>query len=146
MRKVSIWASGLLASAIPFVFVGAVIVFLACVFDAVGAHAPPAKAASPEEVLTVASANAPDDVAQRQSDKNAYGDARQHDASPPIKQTFAPPDQTNSTRPTHHGRVAHKWQGSPNKHSAAGSTSPKSGLQFGLHLPIGAQIIQLFQR
>jgi hypothetical protein len=30
MRTVSIWASGLLASAIPFIFVGAVIVFGAC--------------------------------------------------------------------------------------------------------------------
>jgi hypothetical protein len=56
MRTVSIWASGLLASAIPFVFVGGVIAFLACVFDAVGQHAPPARsgpssqaeAASPE--------------------------------------------------------------------------------------------------
>ena len=36
MRKVSIWASGLLASAIPFVFVGAVIVLGACIFEAVG--------------------------------------------------------------------------------------------------------------
>src|SRR6516225_6624098 len=44
-----------------------------------------------------------DDVAQRQPDNYAYGNAPHHDASPPIKQTFAPPDQTNSTRPTHHG-------------------------------------------
>ena len=152
MRKLSIWASGLLASAIPFVFVGAVIVLGACIFEAVGqqpadSSAPFHAAASPsEQVLTVASVDTPDDVAQRQPDNYVYGDAPHHDASPPIKQTFAPPDQTNSTRPTHHGRVAHKWQGSPNKHSAAGSTSPKSGLQFGLHLPSVAQIIQLFQR
>jgi hypothetical protein len=152
MRKVSIWASGLLASAIPFVFVGAVIVFGACIFEAVGqppAHSSApfqAEAAPPEQVLVVAGADAPHDVAQRQSDDYAYGDAPHHDAGPSIKQTFAPPDQTNSTRPTHHGRVAHKWQGSPNKHSAAGSTSPKSGLQFGLQVPIVARIVQLFQR
>src|SRR6516164_11637353 len=141
MRQVSIWASGLLASAIPFVFVGAVIVLGACIFEAVGQQ--PADSSAPfhaeavpsEQVLTVASVDTPDDVAQRQPDNYAYGDAPHHDAGPPIKQTFAPPD-----RPTHHGRVAHKWQGSPNKHSAAGSTSPKSGLQFGLHLPIVAQI------
>jgi len=36
MRKVGIWVSGLLASAIPFIFVGAVIALLACVFDALG--------------------------------------------------------------------------------------------------------------
>jgi hypothetical protein len=144
MRKLSIWASGLLASAIPFVFVGAVIVLGACIFEAVGqqpadSSAPFHAAAAPsEQVLTVASVDTPDDVAQRQPDNYVYGDAPHHDASPP--------DQTNSTRPTHHGRVAHKWQGSPNKHSAAGSTSPKSGLQFGLHLPSVAQIIQLFQR
>ena len=125
MRKVSIWASGLLASAIPFVFVGAVIVLGACIFEAVGqqpadSSAPFHAAASPsEQVLTVASVDTLDDVAQRQRDNYAYGDAPHHDASPPIKQTFAPPDQTNSTRPTQHGRVAHKWQGSPNKHSAA---------------------------
>jgi hypothetical protein len=58
MRTVSIWASGLLASAIPFIFVGAVIAFGACVFDAVGEHAPPARSSTsfqatpPEQVLT----------------------------------------------------------------------------------------------
>ena len=86
MRRVSIWASGLLASAIPFIFVGAVIAFGACVFDAVGQHAPPAgssrsfqaEASPPEEVLTVASAGAPHDVAQRQAGKHAHGDARHH--------------------------------------------------------------------
>jgi hypothetical protein len=148
MRRVSIWASGLLASAIPFIFVGAVIAFGACIFEAVGQQEPPARSSTsfqteatrPEQVLTVASANAPDDVAQRQSDNYAYGDAPHHDAGPPIKQTLAPPNQTNSARPTHHGRVAHKWQGSPNKHSAAGPTSPKSGL----HVPFLARIVQLF--
>src|SRR6516165_10801827 len=86
MRTVSIWASGLLASAIPFVFVGAVIVLGACIFEAVGQHAPPtrsgalfqAEAASPEQVLTVA--DAPHDVAQRQAGKHAHGDARHHHA------------------------------------------------------------------
>ena len=79
-------ASGLLASAIPFVFVGAVIVLGACIFEAVGQHASPARsgasfqaeAASPEQVLTVA--DAPHDVAQRQAGKHAHGDARHHDA------------------------------------------------------------------
>lgn len=88
MRTVSIWASGLLASAIPFVFVGAVIVFGACVFEAVGQHAPPvhssapfhAEAAPPEQVLAVASADAPNDVAQRQPIKHAHRDARHHHA------------------------------------------------------------------
>ena len=101
MRTVSIWASGLLASAIPFIFVGAVIAFGACVFDAVGEHAPPARSSTsflatpPEQVLTVASADAPDDVAQRQPDNYAYGDALHHDAGPPIKQTLALPARPN---------------------------------------------------
>jgi hypothetical protein len=103
MKRVSIWASGLVASAIPFMFVGAVIAFGACVFDAVGQHAPPARssasfqaeASPPEEVLTVASAGAPDDVAQRQPDKHAYGDAPHHDAGPSIKQTLVPPARPN---------------------------------------------------
>ena len=90
MRTVSIWASGLLASAIPFMFVGAVIAFVACVFDAVGQHAPPApsrtlfhsEAAPPEEVLTVASAGAPDERQpnKRQAGKHAHGDVRHHHA------------------------------------------------------------------
>ena len=91
MRTVSIWASGLLASAIPFIFVGAVIAFGACVFDAVGQHAPPARSSTsfqaeatpPEEVLTVASADAPQDVAQRQPVNHAQSDRRHHDARPP---------------------------------------------------------------
>ena len=103
MRTVSIWASGLLASAIPFIFVGAVIAFGACVFDAVGEHAPPsrsstsfqAEATPPEQVLTVASADAPDDVAQRQPDNYAYGDALHHDAVSPIEQTLALPARPN---------------------------------------------------
>ena len=84
MRRVGIWASGLLASAIPFLFVGAVIAFVAYVFDAVGQHAPPARsgasfqaeAASPEQVLTVA--DAPHDVAQLKSSKHAQSDRRHH--------------------------------------------------------------------
>jgi len=84
MRRVGIWASGLLASAIPFVFVGAVMAFVACVFDAVGQHAPPARsaasfqaeAASPEQVLTVA--DAPHDVAQLKPGKHAQSDSRHH--------------------------------------------------------------------
>jgi hypothetical protein len=86
MRKVGIWVSGLLASAIPFIFVGAVIALLACVFDAVGGHAPTARsrasfqagAMPPDQVLAVASADAPDDVDQRQAGKHAHGNARHH--------------------------------------------------------------------
>jgi hypothetical protein len=82
MRRIGIWASGLLASAIPFLFVGAVIAFVACVFDAVGQHAPPARsgasfqaeAASPEQALIVA--NAQHDVAQLKSGKHAQSDRR----------------------------------------------------------------------
>jgi len=90
MRRVSIWASGLLVSAIPFIFVGAVIAFGACVFDAVGQHAPPAgssasfqaEASPPEEVLTVASAGAPDERQpnKRQTSKHAHSDGRHHHA------------------------------------------------------------------
>jgi hypothetical protein len=88
MRKVGIWVSGLLASAIPFIFVGAVIALLACVFDAVGEHASTtrsgasfqAEATPREQVVAVASADAPDDVAQPQAAKHAHGDARQHHA------------------------------------------------------------------
>ena len=92
MRTVGIWASGLLTSAIPFIFVGAVIAFSACVFDAQGEQAPPVRsrasfqeeAALPEQALAVATANAPDDV-QRQPGKHARGDAdarRYHHAPP----------------------------------------------------------------
>ena len=88
MRKLGIWVSGLLASAIPFIFVGAVIAFLACVFDAVGEHAPTArsrasfqaKATPPEQVVAVASADASTDVDQRQAGKHDHGDARDHHA------------------------------------------------------------------
>jgi hypothetical protein len=88
MRKVGIWVSGLLASAIPFFFVGAVIALLACVFDAVGVHRPTAprasfqaEAAPTEQVVATASADAPDDVAQRQAGKDTRGDTRRHQAS-----------------------------------------------------------------
>ena len=83
MRRVSIWASGLLASAIPFAFVGAVIVFGACIFEAVGLHAPPAHPSSPFHMLTVASANAPNNVARHQSSKHAQSDRRHRHAGPP---------------------------------------------------------------
>jgi hypothetical protein len=84
MRRIGIWASGLLASAIPFAFVGAVIAFVACVFDAVGQHAPPARsgasfqaeAAAPEQVLAVA--DAPHDVAQLKRGKHAQSHRRHH--------------------------------------------------------------------
>src|SRR5262249_30721471 len=84
MRSVGFWASGLLASAIPFVFIGAVIAFVACVFDAVGQHAPPARsgasfqagATSPKQVLTVA--DAPHDIAQLKPGKHAHSDRRHH--------------------------------------------------------------------
>jgi hypothetical protein len=111
MRRVSIWASGLLASAIPFVFVGAVIAFGACVFEAAGQHAPPAhseasfqaEATPPGQLLALASADAPADVAQRklakqQLAKRAHGDARHHDAGPPIEQTL-PPARPNKYTP-----------------------------------------------
>ena len=93
MRTVGIWASGLLASAIPLIFVGAVIVFSACVFDAQGEYTPPARsrasfqeeAAPPEQALNVSSADAPDDVAQRQPGGHAHcdADARRHHHAPP---------------------------------------------------------------
>jgi hypothetical protein len=88
MRRVSIWASGLLALAIPFIFVGAVIALGACIFEAVGQHGPPAhssaplqtEVAPPEQVLTVARAGAPDERQpdKRQTSKHAHGNAR-HD-------------------------------------------------------------------
>ena len=117
MRTVSIWASGLLASAIPFVFVGGVIAFLACVFDAVGQHASPARfgasfqaeAASPEQVLTVA--DAPHDVAQRQAGKHPDGDARHHHAQSrshsrvrPSPFEFGWPFATYSAKPNYPAR------------------------------------------
>ena len=97
MRTVGIWTSGLLASAIPFILVGAVIAFSACVFDAQGEQAPPARsrasfqeeAAPPEQALAVATVNAPDDV-QRQPAKHIRGDAdvdRYHH-TPPHRSRF----------------------------------------------------------
>ena len=76
MRTVGIWASGLLASAIPFVLVGAVITFAACMFEAVGQHTPArsefqSQVAPPEQLLAFASADAPDDLALPQSAKHA---------------------------------------------------------------------------
>ena len=88
MKRVGIWVSGLIASAIPFVFVGAVIALLACIFDAVGEHAPPARSSTSfqsEQAVAVAAADAPNDVAQRepnkrQPSKHAHSDARHHHA------------------------------------------------------------------
>jgi hypothetical protein len=88
MRTVGIWVSGLLVSAIPFIFIGAVVALLACIFDAVGEHAPTgrsrasfqAEATPPEQVLVLASADAPDHLAQRQAGKHAHGDARHQHA------------------------------------------------------------------
>ena len=82
MRRVGIWASSLLASTIPFVFVGAAIVFGACIFEAVGQHELPAfhlEDAPPEQVQTVASAdeNQPN---KRQAGNRAHGDTRHHHA------------------------------------------------------------------
>jgi hypothetical protein len=100
MRTVGIWASGLLASTIPLIFVGAVIVFSACVFDAQGEYTPPARsrasfqeeAAPPQQALAVATAIAPDDVAQRQPGKrkHAHGaaDAPRHQHPPPRRSCF----------------------------------------------------------
>jgi len=103
MRTVGIWASGLLASAIPFVLVGAVITFAACMFDAAGQHAPPARsglsfqreAAPSEQALAVASVDAQNDVAQRQPAKHAYGDAHRHQHASP------------SPKSRSHSRVSH---------------------------------------
>lgn len=89
MRKVGIWVSGLLASAIPFIFVGALMALLACVFDAVGEHRPTAhyttsfqaEAAPTEQVAAVASANALENIAQRQPSGDAHDDARHHGAA-----------------------------------------------------------------
>jgi hypothetical protein len=99
MRTVGVWASGLLASAIPFVFVGAVIAFSAFVFDA--QRAPPARSrasfqaesATLERILAVASADAPDDVGRRQPGKHAHGDAdaRRHPHAPSRRSRFHAP-------------------------------------------------------
>jgi hypothetical protein len=85
MRRTGIWASGLIASAIPFVFVGAVIVFGACIFEAMGQHAQPAfhlEDGPPEQVQTVASVGALDEHQpnKHQSDKHAHSDAHHHHA------------------------------------------------------------------
>jgi hypothetical protein len=120
MRTIGIWASGVLASAIPFIFVGVVLAFSNCVFDAQGEHAPlapsresfqeeaspPEQAASfqeeaappeqatsfkSEQTFAVPTANAPDDVAPRQPDERARGDAdagRHHDTPPERRSRF----------------------------------------------------------
>ena len=92
MRTVCIWVSSLLASTIPFIFVGAVIAFGACVFDAGGEHAPPARSGAslkpearpPEQALALASADAAQrKPSKRQPAKHARGDAPHHHAGPP---------------------------------------------------------------
>ena len=106
MRTIGIWASGVLASAIQFIFVGVVLAFSNCVFEAQGEHVPPApsrepfqeEAAPPEQAsfqseqkFAVATANAPDDVAPRQPDERARGNAdagRHHDAPPERRSRF----------------------------------------------------------
>ena len=86
MKRVGVWVSGLLASAIPFVLIGAVIAFAACMFEAAGQHTPPAHSelsfqpgvTPPEQVLAFASADAPDELAERQQAKHTHSDARRH--------------------------------------------------------------------
>lgn len=90
MKTVGIWASSLLASTIPFIFVGAVIAFGACVFDAEGDHALTsrsgasfhAEAAAPNRVL-VADADAP-----RQPGKHVHDARRHHQAHQPRRSRF----------------------------------------------------------
>ena len=90
MRTVGIWVSSLLASTIPFAFVGAVIAFGACVFDAEGEHTPTsrsgasfqAEAATPKRVLVA------DTDAQRQSGKHVHDARRHHQARPPRLSRF----------------------------------------------------------
>jgi len=90
MKAVGIWLSGLFASGIPIIFVGAVVAFVACVFDAEGDHAltarsrasSQAEAATPKRILTIAGADAPDDAAKRQSGKHTHGERRHHHATP----------------------------------------------------------------
>ena len=90
MRRLGIWAGGLLASAIPFVFVGAVIAFVACVFDAEGEHAVTVRsgasfqseAATPKRVLVA------DADASRQPGKQVHDARRHHQARPPRRSRF----------------------------------------------------------
>jgi hypothetical protein len=90
MRTIGIWVSSLLASTIPFAFVGAVIAFGACVFDAEGEHTPTsrsgasfqAEAATPKRVLVA------DTDAQRQSGKHVHDARRHHQARPPRQSRF----------------------------------------------------------
>jgi hypothetical protein len=105
MRRIAIWASGLLASAIPFIFIGAVIAFAACVFDAV--HEPTARfnplfqaeAAPPEQALAVVSTDASNDVAQRRSSKHAHAVARQRHAG----------SHSRSHPRVRHSSVTYQW-------------------------------------
>jgi hypothetical protein len=115
MRTVGIWISSLLASAIPFVFVGAVIVFLACVFDAEGEQAPTDRSrasfqgealpATPERALIVA--DTPEDVAQRRSDADAHRHHRDHRAHV-AKQWKRRSESTRSGRTPRFSLPAHR--------------------------------------
>jgi hypothetical protein len=90
MRTVGIWVSSLLASTIPFIFVGAVIAFGACVFDAEGEHALTsrpgasfqAEAAKPKRVFVA------DADASRQPGKHVHDTRRHHQARPPRQSRF----------------------------------------------------------
>jgi hypothetical protein len=89
MRAVGIWVSSLLASTIPFIFVGAVIAFGACVFDAEGEHAPSragasfqAEAATPKRVFVA------DADASRQPGKHVHDARRHHQARSPRRSRF----------------------------------------------------------
>jgi len=90
MRTVGIWVSSLLASTIPFIFVGAVIAFGACVFDAEGEHVLPARsgasfqaeAATPKRVLVA------DADASRQPGKHVHNAGRHHQERPAHQSRF----------------------------------------------------------
>lgn len=90
MRTVGIWVSSLLASTIPFIFVGAVLAFGACVFDAEGEHALTsrsgpsfqAEAATPKRMLVA------DADASRQPGKHLHDARRHHQARPPRQSRF----------------------------------------------------------
>jgi hypothetical protein len=113
MRTVGIWITSLFASAIPFAFVGAVIVFLACVFNAEGEHAPTARsraslqgeaalpAATPERALVVADTS--DDADQRRPGVAAHRHHRDHRAH------VVKPWKRGSTRSRGHVRFTRSY-------------------------------------
>jgi hypothetical protein len=83
MRTVGIWVSSLLASTIPFIFIGAVIAFGACVFDAEGEHAPTSRASFQAEAATPKRVLVADADASRQLGKHVHDARRHHQARPP---------------------------------------------------------------